>query len=265
MSVHDDLDPPQRLKTLAHEWAHVQLNHADANLLGGRHVAEVEAESVAFLLMGTVGIDTTGYTIPYVSGWSGGNPDLVRATAEHVLAATGTMIGRLEQRLDIDLTPDPLTRPDQTVDDHPVRHLHLVTTAEPETGGLSPWQRLLDTVRATLTDNDRVELAHQPAPRRVAVLLAAAGFDADTAVTTMRDLGVNDRVAREALTAVVPVDGIGDPPGPLYRPAAVMLALTQRPATSRHPSTGRELIAEWARVEQPSFVLEPMTPHPPVA
>ncbi len=264
--VQDDLDPPQRLKTLAHEWAHVQLGHADVGAGARRHVAEVEAESVAFLVMGTVGIDAAGYTIPYVTGWAGrGGAELVHATADRVLAATAKMVDRLEARLDLTLTPDPLHQA-TAVEDQPARHLRLVPDpGVADRGGLSPWQRLLDTVRTTLTDEDRAELASQPAPRRLAVLLAAAGFDTDTAVATFRDLGLADRVTRDVLTATAPFEGIGDPPAPLYRPADVLIAFTRTEQATRHPATGAGLIAEWARVEQGPFLVEPVSPHPPVA
>lgn len=264
--VQDDLDPPQRLKTLAHEWAHVHLGHANAGVGAGRHVAEVEAESVAYLVMGTVGIDAAAYTIPYVTGWAaGGGADLVRGSAERVLTATAVMVRRLEARLEVTLTPDPLHQP-AVVEEQPARRLRLVTdTAAIESVGVSPWARLVDAVRTMLTDADRAELAGQPAPRRVAVLLAAAGFDADTAVVTFRELGVGDRVTRDALTAIAPVDGIGDPPAPLYRPAEVMVALARHTATASHPSTGEGLIAAWSQIEHGPLMVEPFAPQPPVA
>lgn len=105
--VSDHLEPPQRLKTLLHEWAHVALQH-DVVIGLSAEVREVEAESVAYLIAGTVGLDSAAYTLPYVAGWSAGQIDLVERTAQRVLATTADMIGRLETELGIDLTPDAL-------------------------------------------------------------------------------------------------------------------------------------------------------------
>ena len=111
VDVHDDLEPPQRLKTLVHEWAHIDLDHTGALTGPTRQVAEVEAESTAYLVLHTVDVDASGYTIPYVAGWAGtGGSALVTATADRVLRAAASMIDRLEHRLGVTLEPDPIQR-----------------------------------------------------------------------------------------------------------------------------------------------------------
>src|SRR5215212_355411 len=50
--VSDHLEPPARLKTLIHEWAHIALDH-QTRLVGQRDLREVEAESVAYLVCAT--------------------------------------------------------------------------------------------------------------------------------------------------------------------------------------------------------------------
>jgi len=52
-----------------------------------RGVAEVEAESVAYLVTAELGFDSSAYTIPYVTGWSEGDVDLVLATAQRAVDA----------------------------------------------------------------------------------------------------------------------------------------------------------------------------------
>jgi hypothetical protein len=52
--------------------------------LGCRGRAEVEAESVAFLVCSTAELPTDGYSFPYVAGWAE-SPEVVRATAEAVI------------------------------------------------------------------------------------------------------------------------------------------------------------------------------------
>ena len=58
VEVMDHLDPPQRLKTLLHEWAHVTLRHGDVDRPPTRELLEIEAESVAYLLCRTIDLDS---------------------------------------------------------------------------------------------------------------------------------------------------------------------------------------------------------------
>lgn len=71
VTVRADMDDAARAKTLAHELAHVML-HGPGNEDAGLHrgVEEVEAESVALMTLASHGMDTSGYTVPYVAGWA---------------------------------------------------------------------------------------------------------------------------------------------------------------------------------------------------
>ena len=91
--IRPELAPAQAVKTLAHELGHVMLHdpRIDPPALS-RDVAEVEAESVAFLVTGAHGIDSGDYTIPYVAGWAGGQTGTVVATAERVLSTAATIL-----------------------------------------------------------------------------------------------------------------------------------------------------------------------------
>ena len=109
VEVMDHLEPPQRLKTLLHEWAHVSLRHGDADAPASRDLLEVEAESATFLLCRTVGLDSSQYSVPYLAGWANGDLDLMETTAQRILQTTATMVDILETRLSIDLTPDLFT------------------------------------------------------------------------------------------------------------------------------------------------------------
>ena len=53
----------------------------------GRARAEVEAESVAYIVCQRAGLATTEYSLPYGARWSGGDVDVVRSTADRVLGA----------------------------------------------------------------------------------------------------------------------------------------------------------------------------------
>lgn len=122
VAIGDHLQPPAALKTLFHEWAHIALDHQH-NLVGHRDLQEVEAESVAFMLCASIGVDSSQYSVPYVASWSNGDPALLQATAERTLAAAATMIGALEDELSIDLTPDLFPNP-TTSPWPPARELH---------------------------------------------------------------------------------------------------------------------------------------------
>jgi hypothetical protein len=60
--------PAQRTKTLAHELAHALLHEHESD----RALAELEAESIAYLVCRAVGLDTGEYSFGYVASWAGG-------------------------------------------------------------------------------------------------------------------------------------------------------------------------------------------------
>ncbi len=91
--VDADLSPAQAAKTALHEAAHVLL-HAEqdrAEFVEHRGIAETEAESVAYVTSGLLGLDTSDYSIGYVASWSQGSADLIKDTAARVLRAAHTL------------------------------------------------------------------------------------------------------------------------------------------------------------------------------
>ena len=95
--IDADLSPAQTAKTVLHEAAHVLL-HADeepGEYAAHRGVKETEAESVAYVLAGLLGLDTATYSIGYVAGWAGGDPDTIRGTAVRVLTTVHTLADAL--------------------------------------------------------------------------------------------------------------------------------------------------------------------------
>jgi hypothetical protein len=99
--VRPDLSDAQTTKTLAHELGHVLL-HAPTQRPAGltRPQAEVEAESVAFIVAEAHGLDTSRYTLPYVTGWAEGDLELLARSAERVISTSHTILTR---------TPPPAT------------------------------------------------------------------------------------------------------------------------------------------------------------
>ena len=66
--VCDSLEPAHQLKTLVHELAHAMLDHGNSDK--AKHVLELEAESAAFIVCDSLGLDTSDYSFAYLAGWA---------------------------------------------------------------------------------------------------------------------------------------------------------------------------------------------------
>lgn len=115
--VRADMDPAARVKTLLHETGHALLHATAATDPAGRlvcrGVAEVEAESVAFVVAAAHGMDTSAYTLPYVATWADG-PDpaaTVRATADRVVSTARTILTGLGTEHGLGGQPPGIDRP----------------------------------------------------------------------------------------------------------------------------------------------------------
>ncbi len=101
VSVRTDMDPAAQVKTLAHELGHVMLHGPDnTDAAMHRGIAEVEAESVALMIGAAHDLDTSDYTVPYVSTWASSvrdkSPvDVVKETAERVRKASVEVLDAL--------------------------------------------------------------------------------------------------------------------------------------------------------------------------
>lgn len=104
--VRDDVDDAQAVKTLAHELGHV-LMHDPAGFEAGhtgscRGDREVEAESLAYLVVADHGLDTAEYTFAYVAGWAAQTGDVdgaLRASGARVLTTAHAVLDRSHERL----------------------------------------------------------------------------------------------------------------------------------------------------------------------
>ena len=96
------MDHPARVKSFAHVLAHLMLHGPDnPDACLHRGIAGVEAESVALMIGAAHGLDTTSYTVPYVSSWASSVPgkspvEVVTATAERVRATAVTVLDSLD-------------------------------------------------------------------------------------------------------------------------------------------------------------------------
>lgn len=94
VTVADHLSPAQSAKTLAHELAHAVCHTGLEYAAGCRGRAEVEAESIAYVVCQAAGLTTAAYSFGYVAGWSGGDPKVLTATAERVVTAARVILER---------------------------------------------------------------------------------------------------------------------------------------------------------------------------
>ena len=124
--VRDDVSTVQAVKTLAHELGHVLMHDPPdtaANPPDCRGIVEVEAESVAFMVLASQDLDTADYTFPYLAHWASsvaGQDELVaavRSTGNRVIAASRAIISRLEpaEYVDADEAADLAARAEQSV------------------------------------------------------------------------------------------------------------------------------------------------------
>lgn len=97
--IDADLSPAQAAKTALHEAAHVLL-HADdepGEYVEHRGIKETEAESVAYIVAGTLGLDTSDYSVGYVAGWSNCEAATIKATAANVLRTAHALADALTE------------------------------------------------------------------------------------------------------------------------------------------------------------------------
>ena len=111
--IRDDVDDAHAVKTLAHELAHVIL-HADpaepADAGDCRGIREVEAESVAHLVVSAHGIDTGSYSFPYVASWAYPIAAVEHQPLTEIVTRTGSRVIQTAHEI-LDALPAPDTDP----------------------------------------------------------------------------------------------------------------------------------------------------------
>ena len=100
----NEMNKAQIIKTFLHEMAHAELHHADnpqkENLT--RSTAELQAESVAYVVSSYYGIDTSEYSFNYLSGWSADKETLadLEAQLDIVQQEAKSLMVRMNQALE---------------------------------------------------------------------------------------------------------------------------------------------------------------------
>jgi len=115
ITLLDSLPSAQRAKTLAHELGHSILHGDGYDYRANRPDAELEAESVAYLVCGSMGLDSKDYSFGYVAGWASelGERDkaevaerLLKATKQ-IKAASEEIVKAVEAKLEPVQAPEP--------------------------------------------------------------------------------------------------------------------------------------------------------------
>jgi antirestriction protein ArdC len=88
--VRSSNSPVQRVKTLAHELAHAILHEE----YDSRPLAELEAESVAFVVCHNLDITSDDYSFGYVATWAGGGDE-----AQKAIKTSGGRIQRAAEQI----------------------------------------------------------------------------------------------------------------------------------------------------------------------
>lgn len=92
--IEGDTDT-RKFKTLIHEYAHSSLHGKGADFSGvSRSYAEVQAESVAFVVSHYYGLDTGDISNGYIAQW-GKNPELIREAITEIQEISNTIIDEI--------------------------------------------------------------------------------------------------------------------------------------------------------------------------
>ena len=106
IAIRHDMAPNAQVKTLVHELAHALLRaearEDDPKL--SYAAEELVVESVAYTVCGTLGLDSSGYSIPYLASWAA-DGDI------EILEQTATLIDRLARRIETAVLPRETSTP----------------------------------------------------------------------------------------------------------------------------------------------------------
>jgi antirestriction protein ArdC len=97
--VSTSASPMQGVKTLVHEIAHALMHE----FCDDRALAELEAESVAYVVCQHLGLETSAYSLGYVATWAGGTDlavERIRRSCQRITGAARSIIDLLPDEVD---------------------------------------------------------------------------------------------------------------------------------------------------------------------
>ena len=110
VTISPNVTGAQAVSTLAHELGHVLMHHpGDQNMRGNTGwlgVAEVEAESVAFLVLAGAGMDSACCTTPYVAGWAETAASQQHSEVGEIIKNTASRVLKTANQIIDEIMPD---------------------------------------------------------------------------------------------------------------------------------------------------------------
>lgn len=107
--IDERLPLAEAIRAEVHQLAHTRLHTSIPRDPGlHRNLVEIEADSVAYLVCNTLGVDTGRQDFPNATEWAGRDPARVASTAGQVLRTARTIVADLETNLAVNLTPNPI-------------------------------------------------------------------------------------------------------------------------------------------------------------
>ena len=101
ISLNEANSTNHQIKTLIHELSHALLRHTDlGDIALSYSQEELVVESIALTVVGGLGLDATGYSIPYLASWSQDDDSL------EIVETCASVIDRLAKRIE-DALGDP--------------------------------------------------------------------------------------------------------------------------------------------------------------
>ena len=105
IKIKKDMSEKQTLKTLIHELSHSKLHNEKYE----RRNAEVEAESIAYIVSKHFNIDTSSYSFGYIASWSSDKEiKELKASLDTIITTSNEIISSLEKNLQKELKPKKL-------------------------------------------------------------------------------------------------------------------------------------------------------------
>lgn len=174
--VRASLPGAQRFKTAVHELGHINLHEPNSQGRPNcRGIVEVEAESVAYVVCAALGMDSAGYSLPYVASWSGGDLDRVAATADRVIRCAHQVLSHLETELHLERDHPRTPAMDQPLPRVETASL-AIDDAQPRTP--APHQEIEEALRLAVSYYQD-QLRHSDGSQARA-FLAQRGFNEET-------------------------------------------------------------------------------------
>lgn len=172
--VSNDMPELQTAKTLVHEIAHSRLHRTEGDdikkevsELPAQHIRELQAESVAFVVMSHYGLDSGEYSFPYVAMWAQDrdltelreNLEVIRDTSSTIIDDIDKELNALEQEKEAALDMDEALEGQNAAEDMPRPYRYYITEEAVQSGAYPQQENMLttETAQKQFYENQTVE------------------------------------------------------------------------------------------------------------